>query len=82
MSTRSKPFVPQLLLALQKSSSFTCKFTSLPTSYQSQPYNLEAKIMQRGGIRVKVIFNKANDTFVVMKLQPTKQPANQTTNGH
>lgn len=69
---RAAPFVPQLLAVLQKASSFQCHFTSLPASYQKQPYNLEAKINERGGIRVKIAFNVEKNTFAVMKLN--KQP--------
>lgn len=71
---RSKNFVPQLLLALQNRSIFECKLSTLPASYQKQPYNLAAKLSSRGGIAVNVVFSKAHDTFVVRRLQnqPTK----------
>lgn len=64
---RSNNFVPQLLLALQNHAQFSCPYDTLPISYQQQPYNLGAKIKERGGFDVKVIFSKANNTFIVIK---------------
>lgn len=64
---RSNNFVPDLISILLRETSFTCKFSDLPSSYQSQPYNLAAKIAQRGGILVKAVFNKEKDHFVLVK---------------
>lgn len=77
---RSKNFVPQLLIALESNPRFTCKFTDLPLSYQAQPYNLAAKLDGRGGMKVNVIFNKAKNTFVVIRQIVTSQKP--TTNGN
>lgn len=66
---RSANFVPDLVRALLAIGSFTCKFSSLPKSYQSQPYNLRAKIIQRGGIDVNINFNKLHDTFVITRIK-------------
>ena len=64
---RSKNFVPQLLLCLQTHRQYRGKFSDLPTSYQTQPYNLAAKIQQRGKIKVNIMFNRGNDTFVIVR---------------
>lgn len=64
---RSASFVPQLLLHLSRHTKFTCKYSSLPSSYQAQPYNLPAKLLARGGITANVVFNVANDTFSIIR---------------
>ncbi len=64
---RSANFVPQLLLALQSNAQFSCALTDLPKSYQSQPYNLAAKILSRGGIQVKIVVNRERNIFVAIK---------------
>lgn len=72
---RSANFVPQLLLALERNSQFSCKFTDLPKSYQAQPYNLAAKLKERGGLRVKIILNRERNTFVVLKFSTSQKSA-------
>lgn len=64
---RSASFVPQLLLHLATHEKFTCKYTDLPLSYQSQPYNLPSKLLARGGIQANVVFNVPNNTFSIIK---------------
>lgn len=65
---RSPSFVPQLLLILSKTGRFVCKFSELPKSYQAQPHNLAAKVAERGAMQVNTVFNKANDTFCLIKV--------------
>lgn len=64
---RALAFVPQLIAHFANHSRFMCKFSALPKSYQAQPYNLAAKITERGGVSVSVIFNKEKDTFTIIK---------------
>lgn len=74
---RSPNIVPQIIQALQTHSSFTCKLSELPKSYQKQPHNLAAKVIQRGGIQVNAVVNVKKDTFVLIKFvtsQKSTQP--------
>lgn len=71
---RSANFVPQLLIQLANHARFECKFTDLPLSYQAQPYNLAAKVAERGGIKANVIFNKDRNTFVMVKIVTSQIP--------
>lgn len=64
---RSCAFVPQLISTLTRQTRWVCKFSELPSSYRSQPYNLPAKLLARGGINAKVVFNKERDTFCIMR---------------
>lgn len=76
---RGASFVPQLLAHLSKADKFTCKFSDLPQSYQDQPYNLPAKLLSRGEIQAKVVFNREHDTFSIIKfgIKPKKtKPTN------
>jgi hypothetical protein len=81
---RSASFVPQLLIHLSTYDKFTCKFSELPASYRSQPYNLPAKLLKRGGIDARVVFNKTNDMFSIIKFgikpmpETKKKPAKKT----
>lgn len=68
---RSARFMPQLLLHLANHSSWSGKLSDLPKSYQSNPYNLTAKVTSRGGIRASITFNVKHDTCTILKLNPT-----------
>lgn len=66
-NSRAHAFIPQLVLHLSTHASFICKFSDLPASYQSQPFNLSAKVLSRGNIHTKVVFNRERDTFTIIK---------------
>lgn len=75
---RSASLVPQIVAHLLTHPNFTCKFSELPASYQKQPYNLPAKLLQRGGIQARITFNKTNDTFAIVKFGIIPVPKSKT----
>ncbi len=72
---RSQSFIPQLVQHLLNHTNFACKFTELPSSYQAQPYNLAAKVLARGGVVAKVVFNRERNTFTIVKFGIRQKPA-------
>lgn len=77
MKKRSNNFIPALIAHLLVNAKFSCKLTDLPKSYQSQPYNLSAKLLSRGGIDARVFFNVEHNTFNIVRLTTPTPHENQ-----
>lgn len=81
-NSRAHAFIPQLVLHLTTHSTFTCNFSDLPASYQAQPFNLSAKVLSRGNIRTKVVFNRERNTFTILKFSIRQKTKPKPTKKH
>lgn len=57
--------MPDVVKALRQTRIFECAFSDVPESYQSQPYNLVAKLRTRENLKANVFFNKVANTFTI-----------------